>query len=123
MPISPAPDARGGAWLDDDTIVLAPGSATGLWTVQASGGTPALPIERGAGEIGLKFPAPVDRGRDTRESPRPSATRMDSTSDPRRLASTDGFAVVPDGTRFLVVVPTSRQTATVKVTRNWRPTT
>lgn len=63
VPIGPAPDPRGGAWLDDDTIVLAPGPATGLWKVPASGGTPALLIERGAGEIGLKFPIRVDAGR------------------------------------------------------------
>lgn len=59
VPVAPAPDARGGAWLDDGTIVFAPDPATGLWAVSASGGTPVLRLDRGAGEIGLKFPVRV----------------------------------------------------------------
>ncbi len=61
MPICDAPDGRGGAWLDDGTIVFAPTASSGLWRVPATGGAPVLLLDRQHGEAGLKFPVRVDR--------------------------------------------------------------
>jgi Tol biopolymer transport system component len=63
VPVAEATDPRGGAWLDDGTIVFAPTPASGLWKVPAAGGTPVLLLDRNPGEIGLKFPARVDAHR------------------------------------------------------------
>ena len=63
VPVADAPEPRGGAWLDDGTIVFAPTSTSGLWKVPADGGTPALLIDRNPGEIGLKFPVRIDARR------------------------------------------------------------
>ena len=63
IPICDAPDARGGAWLPDGTIVFAPTAQSGLMRVSASGGTPELLVDRREGEIGLKFPGVAGDGR------------------------------------------------------------
>jgi hypothetical protein len=38
--IAPAPNARGGSWSQDDTILYAPDYRDGLWKIKSSGGTP-----------------------------------------------------------------------------------
>ena len=59
VPLWPAPDPRGAAWLDDGTIVFAPDPGTGLWKGAAAGGAASMLLDRGPGEIGLKFPVRV----------------------------------------------------------------
>jgi Tol biopolymer transport system component len=63
IPICDAPDARGGAWLTDGTIVFAPTTQSGLMRVSASGGTPEILLDRREGEAGLKYPAVAGDGR------------------------------------------------------------
>lgn len=63
IPICDAPDGRGGAWLHDGTIVFAPTTQSGLMRVSASGGTPAILLDRREGEAGLRFPVVAGDGR------------------------------------------------------------
>jgi Tol biopolymer transport system component len=57
IPICDAADGRGGVWLADGTIVFAPTAQSPLMRVNASGGTPAVIVDRQPGETGLKFPS------------------------------------------------------------------
>ena len=65
FPICPASDGRGGAWLDDDTIVFAPEPSSGLMRVSAAGGEPVLlaALDKSRGENSLRFPVAVGRRR------------------------------------------------------------
>ena len=54
--ICAAEDGRGGVWLDDDTIVFAPGPRCGLTRVDVRTGQQQEFIALGPGEEGLKYP-------------------------------------------------------------------
>ena len=58
-----APDARGGAWLDDGTVVFAPTPASDLWRVSSQGGLPSMLLKRGDGEEAVKYPVYADGDR------------------------------------------------------------
>ena len=60
--LAEAPDGRGTAWLDDDTILYAPDAQSDLWRVPAHGGDARAAIRREAGDLGVKFPTSVDAG-------------------------------------------------------------
>lgn len=56
VPIADAPDARGGAWGDDDRIVFAPTTTSGLGMVPAAGGTPVSITTIAEGERSHRWP-------------------------------------------------------------------
>jgi hypothetical protein len=54
--ICDVPAGRGGLWLDDDTIVFAPGSNEPLMRVSAAGGAPVAYTKLADDETGHRFP-------------------------------------------------------------------
>jgi serine/threonine-protein kinase len=63
--LAAAPDSRGGCWLTDDTIVVAPLNQGGLAAISARGGpsrTVAEPVAT-KGEISLRWPSALPDGR------------------------------------------------------------
>ena len=54
--IAPAPDARGGTWGSNDTIVFTPATTSGLARVSASGGTPESFTTPSTGERTHRWP-------------------------------------------------------------------
>jgi serine/threonine-protein kinase len=57
VPLADAPNARGGFWADDDSIVFVPDNrATGLMRVSSSGGKPEPLTTLGEGEVTLRWP-------------------------------------------------------------------
>ena len=86
--ISAAPIGRGGLWLDDDTIVFAPGSFTPLMRVSAGGGPVAAFTQLAADETGHRFPQRLP-GRQllyfsVNRTPEKSGVRLISVDDPAR---------------------------------------
>jgi hypothetical protein len=61
--LAPAPDARGGTWGADDTIVYAPATTVGLSRVPASGGTPVILTKIGDKERTHRWPNFLPDGR------------------------------------------------------------
>jgi Tol biopolymer transport system component len=65
VPLADAPDARGGAWSKDGTIVYVPTAGGTVWRVPASGGT-ATQVTRfdaARGELGHRYPHLLRDGR------------------------------------------------------------
>lgn len=60
--LAEAPDGRGTAWLDDDTILYAPEAQGDIWQIPAEGGAPAVAIRRQSGDLGVKFPSALGDG-------------------------------------------------------------
>ena len=56
LTIAEAPNARGGAWGPDGTIVFTPSNNTGLYRVSASGGTAVELTQLGGGERSHRWP-------------------------------------------------------------------
>jgi serine/threonine protein kinase/Tol biopolymer transport system component len=56
VPLCDAPNGRGGAWNDDNTIIFAPSPAAGLQKVASGGGTPAPVTTQDKGEGGHRWP-------------------------------------------------------------------
>jgi len=107
VPLADAPDGRGGAWLDDGTIVYAPTPTSGLWKVSANGGPAALVIDRQADEIGLKFPIRVGANHivywSQNENPAQSSLQLLDLADPAnpKLVTVSGSGAAFDrGTLF-----------------------
>ena len=63
VPICPAPDARGGTWGADGTIVFTPTYSTGLWRVPAAGGVPVELTKLGSGERTHRWPSFLPDGK------------------------------------------------------------
>jgi eukaryotic-like serine/threonine-protein kinase len=57
VPIAPAPNARGGTWGPDDTIVFTPTPASGLFRVAAGGGTATQITEPANNERSHRWPS------------------------------------------------------------------
>ena len=90
LEICPAPDGRGGVWLDDATIVFAPTPSSGLMRVDSHGGTPPQElVGLQAGELGLKYPGAAGNGRliywAQFERGSESEVRLVSVADPKRI--------------------------------------
>jgi len=88
--ICPAPDGRGGVWLEDGTIVFAPTPSSGLMRVDSHGGTPPQEfVGLQAGELGLKYPSAAGNGRliywAQFERGSESEVRLVSLADPKRI--------------------------------------
>jgi Tol biopolymer transport system component len=88
--ICPAPDGRGGVWLDDGTIVFAPTpEKSGLMRVDSRGGTPEELVGLRAGEMGLKYPSAAGNGWliywAQHERDNESEVRLVSLADPKRI--------------------------------------
>jgi Tol biopolymer transport system component len=63
IPICPAPQGRGGAWNEDNTIVFAPSATGGLQKVGSGGGTPVPVTTPDKTEVGHRFPWFLPDGR------------------------------------------------------------
>ena len=61
--ICKAEDGRGGAWLDDTTIVFSSSTMSGLTKVDVPSGQTSEVVPRGPGEIGLKYPSAAGKRR------------------------------------------------------------
>jgi Tol biopolymer transport system component len=63
--LADAPDGRGGAWSDKDTIVFAPDSTGPLYEIPSTGGavTPLTQLDSAAGEISHRWPQFLAGGR------------------------------------------------------------
>jgi Tol biopolymer transport system component/tRNA A-37 threonylcarbamoyl transferase component Bud32 len=82
-------NARGAAWLPDDTIVYTPAFNEGLWRVAASGEGSPVPVttlDTAAGERTHRFPAALPDGRTVLYVV--GDTKMDSFADARVMART-----------------------------------
>ena len=58
-----APNHHGGSWGPDDTIVVAPATNDGLWSVPAAGGTPQMVTALEADEVSHRWPQVLPDGR------------------------------------------------------------
>ena len=65
IPIADAPNARGGVWLEDDTIIYSPDFAKGLWRVSSNGGNAEeiLTLDEAAGERTYRWPTVAPDGK------------------------------------------------------------
>jgi Tol biopolymer transport system component len=61
--ICEARNLRGEAWASDDTILLTPNGATGIWRVSAAGGTPEQLTRPAEGELSHRWPQALPDGR------------------------------------------------------------
>ena len=57
--LADAPDARGGVWVNDDTILFTPDNFAGLRRVAAAGGAAAEAATPGTGEHSYRWPTPL----------------------------------------------------------------
>lgn len=87
--LADAPQGRGTAWLDDDTIAYAPEPQGDIWRVPAEGGTPEVMIRRRPEDLGLKYPAALSGGHvlfwAQRPNPADDEIRVASTRDPESV--------------------------------------
>lgn len=109
LPLAEAPDGRGTAWLDDDTILFAPDAQGDIWRVPAQGGAPQTAIKRESGDLGVKFPTPVGGGHvrywAQRSTPEASEIRVTASGAPgpsRVLTQSSTAGTVVDGHLFFV---------------------
>jgi hypothetical protein len=105
-----APAGRGGLWLDDDTIVFAPGANEPLTRVSAAGGAPVAYTRLADDETGHRFPQRLP-GRQlmyfsVNRTPAQSGTRLVAIDDPNRTVAfvpTRGVAEYVNG--YVLYVP------------------
>ena len=109
VPLAEAPDGRGTAWLDDETVVYAPEAQGDIWRIPAHGGTPEAVIRQQPGDLGLKFPGVVGAGEvlywAQRSTPQASEVRVTSSGAPgtsRVIAQSSTAGTVVDGHLFFV---------------------
>lgn len=109
VPLAAAPDGRGTAWLDDDTILYAPEAQGDIWRIGAFGGTPTVLLRRQAGDLGIKYPAAFDRRhvlfwaqRSTPEQSEVRLTAIDAADTPRVLTQSATAAAYTDRRLFFV---------------------
>ena len=109
VPLADAPDGRGTAWLDGETVFYAPDAQGDIWRVPGQGGTPEVVIRRQAGDLGVKFPTAV--GADDllywaqRSTPEAGEIRVASVRTPdtaRLLTQSPAGGVVVDDHLFFV---------------------
>lgn len=107
--LADAPDGRGAAWLDDDTIVFAPEPQGDIWQIPANGGSPAVVIRRQPGDLGVKYPSALPDGHvlfwAQRSTPDAGEVRVTSAAgfDSQHLVTQSASAGrVVDGTLFFV---------------------
>jgi eukaryotic-like serine/threonine-protein kinase len=86
-----APAGRGGLWLNDDTIVFAPGAFDPLMRVSAAGGAPSPYTQLADDETGHRFPQRLP-GRQllyfsVNRTPSQSGTRLIAIDDPHRTVA------------------------------------
>ena len=105
--ICQAEDGRGGVWLDDNTIVFAPGTSTGLMRVDVGTGRQEEFVALAPGEEGLKYPSLAGNRRiiywaNTKKGA-DSEVRLVSLDDPKHSVSvvkSEAGAVYDLGTLF-----------------------
>ncbi|HKV98527.1 MAG TPA: protein kinase [Vicinamibacterales bacterium] len=109
VPICAAESGRGGAWLDDDTIVFAPTFQGGLQRVNSGGGTPFPFVDKQPSDSSLRFPSSIGGGQliyfatsAKAEQGEIRLLRTDDPQHPKSVVATTAVGTYDNGTLFYV---------------------